>query len=224
VIVAASLLAGCGGDIVEADSPPAPDPPIYRRSVADDARMRFARAFDCPEVRVNVTPVDGRLMPPPDSAKDPDPFSGGGARPGLQQRLFDVSGCNHQVRFACPPVAPGGDPLCVIDATTAAQPATSVDGEVVDDAAKPSDPWQGRSGGGAGFEPAVGVVVRKVATGGPADGKLRVGDVILSAGGQQVQDERMLQAIIRSHAGSLLDIRLRRGEQVVGTAITVSPR
>jgi hypothetical protein len=224
VVAAVSLLAGCGGDIVEADTPPAPDPPSYRRSLADDARMRFARAFGCPEVRVGVTSVNGHLISPPDPAKDSDPISAGGTHSDPQSRVFDVSGCNHHLRFSCPPVMPGHDPLCVIDTETTARSATQVDGEVVDDAAKSPDPSPRRPGVGAAFEPAVGVVVRQVASGGPADGKLRVGDVILSAGGQEVRDERTLQAIVRAHAGSLLDIRLRRGSQVVGTAVSVSPQ
>ena len=210
--------------MVEAEAPP--DIPAFApRTSADDARTRFARAFYCPESRITVTPVDRPVGPPADVAGDAGRLEIWRARNGPQPRVFDVSGCDRHVRLVCPPVVAGGDPnpLCVRD--TRGESPSAVD--VAPEAAAPaiaatdSTAMRLRPGAGAGFEPSVGVVVRSVVPGGPADGKLHVGDLILTAGGREVRDEQALQAIVHAHAGLPLDFRIRRGDRDFGTAFVV---
>jgi Lon-like protease len=76
----------------------------------------------------------------------------------------------------------------------------------------------------------LGAEVASVLAGAPADGKLRVGDVIVSAKGEKVTSPEELSEVMRSHApGTPVRFEVRRGgrqqEIVVGTrASTEGPR
>ncbi len=91
---------------------------------------------------------------------------------------------------------------------------------------------QGPSGGPSDHSSALGiavaeedghVVVARVASDGPSDGKLRVGDVIEEAGGQRVASANDLTAKVHAvAAGSPVLLRVKRGDQSQYVAVDMS--
>lgn len=69
------------------------------------------------------------------------------------------------------------------------------------------------------------VIVGRVASDGPADGKLRVGDVIEEIGGQRVTTASDLASRIHAQAaGKPVLLRIKRGDQSQYVAIDTSGR
>jgi serine protease Do len=66
------------------------------------------------------------------------------------------------------------------------------------------------------------VVVARVASDGPSDGKLRPGDVIEEVGGQRVASANDLAAKVRASSGKPILLRVKRGEQSQYVAIDTS--
>lgn len=64
------------------------------------------------------------------------------------------------------------------------------------------------------------LVVREVMPEGPADGRLRIGDVVRSVGGQPVPDFLTLEAMLDDHVGDTLPVVLERSG--VETAVTLA--
>jgi len=65
------------------------------------------------------------------------------------------------------------------------------------------------------------LVVRAVLPGGPADGKLKVGDVVLYVGDEPVHDHVTLEGALDAHVGEELELKLARGPELVDVAVTV---
>ena len=74
--------------------------------------------------------------------------------------------------------------------------------------------WMGAAGGP--------FVVTAVLPGGPADGKLRVGDVLVAVAGEHVTDAIRLVKAIQAHDGKTLEVTVRRDGLEVTEPVHVS--
>jgi hypothetical protein len=200
---------------------------------ADQARTMFSKAISCPEDRVTVTPTTATAETPlPEVSADPERLAVWRQnRVADPRKWFDVSGCDRHTRVACN-VFPGTarrapDAFCLPQFDPGA-----VAGKVLLDPAvrqKAFEQLEGMKSAlpagptlGIRFSavPGLGLVVDAVLPGGPADGKLRPADIVIAAAGQVVADAASLQAIVGTHAGKPVELRVRRDGQE--TTVTVN--
>jgi len=197
---------------------------------ASVARRRFSDAFSCPESRITVTP-SGTLTDHP-----PSEVSADAERLALWRKnqasdpsiVFDATGCERHILFACHVFEKKLDwsycsPVFEAGATSG---RVIVKPEVAQKALEQLEHLEvarGRPQLGIGVQSVsgLGMVVGAVLPGGPADGKLRVADVILAADGEAVTDDASFIRSVKAHAGRSLDLKIRRDGQTLTVTVDI---
>ncbi len=64
------------------------------------------------------------------------------------------------------------------------------------------------------------LVAQEVLPGGPADGKLRIGDVVLEVNGERVFDHVVLEGALDAHVGEAIDLKVARRGEVEDVQVT----
>ena len=209
-------------------SPPASDPSSASSEVAaQEVRADFSKANSCPAERITATATSAAAVtPPPEVAADPGRLAVWQQNQTADpKKRFDVTGCGQHVRFACNVFADPPSAFCLPDFDDVTShviigPATAQ--RALAQLARDQAGGGARLGVAFASVPGLGlVIITAVMPGGAADGKLRVGDVIVAAGGQPVTDGASLIAVVEGHAGTALDVRVRRDGQETNVTVNV---
>jgi hypothetical protein len=225
------VFVGCGGEASVRQEARVSSPPDVGADAAAVARQRFSEAFSCPDNRIVVTP-SGALAnnPPPEVAADPERLAIWQKNHASDpSRVFDVTGCNRHVRLSCRVFA---DDQAMSFCSPVVEPGQRAGRVIVDPAATQQALEQlARADAEGGHRPKLGVamaymvglglVVGAVLPGGPADGKLRVGDVILEAAGEAITDAGKFNSLIEAHAGGSLELKVRRNGEILAVFVDV---
>jgi hypothetical protein len=183
---------------------------------ANGARNQFSRAFSCPESRIEVSPAEGLDPAPPEIAADPERLEVWRRNHVDGRARLDLRGCGQSLRFACSVLAksvfclPVSTPLELPQVTSATGVTASLDGMLQKAMQTVHD---GRARLGIAYSSTIGpgLLVRAVLAGGPSDGKLLPGDVIVGAGDDPTDDKVALDQVVQAHAGKSLALSVVRG-------------
>ncbi len=208
----------------------------------DDAVATFSRVFFCPVDRIVATPITP-AAPPPDVAADPQRLTLWQASHAETSHVV-VEGCGQRLTYTCqlqPRQLGRYDSWCLpaMDTSPLQDPAMANLGpaaldklqrDLAADVAAMTElnavtrrlpPGMHVMGVHVGRDPR-GLRVGSVDPGGPADGKLVPGDVIVAAEGVPVASFAELWAIEKTHLGRLLVLTVGRGGALIRVVVRLN--
>ena len=244
-LVAGMLVGACAPAPVEPAAPVTPAAPVEppaNVNIYDDGVATFSQVFFCPVERIVVAP-SAPAAPPPDIAADPQRLALWQASHG-ETSHFVVEGCGKRLTYKCQ-FQPGRggrqESWCMpaMDRSPVEGPAyANPDPAALDklrrdlaaDVAAMAElnavtrrlpPGMHVMGVHVGRDPR-GLRVGSVDPGGPADGKLAPGDVIVAAEGVAVASFAELWAIEKTHLGRLLVLTVGRGGALIRVVVRLN--